>query len=147
MAEGDVRVGDAERDDALRLLAEHLSAGRLTLAEHDERSSRILAAKTWGDLIAEFSDLPAPQPSRPNSAPQTRAADLPPVEPEHDAGAVQRRHAGLRFAGAITPVVWLVTIAAVAATGLGWLIFLPIAYSVLLAAVWRTVQDERRRGR
>lgn len=60
-----LRVGDAERDEAIRLLGEHFAAGRLDHQEYDERSSRALGARTFGDLDVLFRDLPVGQPVGP----------------------------------------------------------------------------------
>ena len=58
----DVRVGTVEREQAVQLLAEHLSAGRLELAEFEERVASAYAARTNSDLAALFRDLPGPLP-------------------------------------------------------------------------------------
>jgi hypothetical protein len=55
---GAIRVSDAERDQAAAELSEHYQAGRLTLEEFDDRSSRALRARTGSDLVALFADLP-----------------------------------------------------------------------------------------
>jgi Domain of unknown function (DUF1707) len=55
---GAIRVSDAERDQAAAELGEHYQAGRLTLEEFDERSSRALRARTGSDLVGLFADLP-----------------------------------------------------------------------------------------
>jgi hypothetical protein len=55
-----LRVGDAERLTAANQLAAHTAAGRLTLAEHDQRVAAAWAACTGPDLDALFADLPAP---------------------------------------------------------------------------------------
>ena len=55
---GAIRVSDAERDQAAAELGEHYQAGRLTLEEFDDRSSRALRARTGSDLVALFTDLP-----------------------------------------------------------------------------------------
>ncbi|TDD17203.1 DUF1707 domain-containing protein [Kribbella turkmenica] len=55
---GPIRIGDKEREDAVRRLGEHYEAGRLTAEEHTERIGRALEAKTEADLAALFSDLP-----------------------------------------------------------------------------------------
>jgi hypothetical protein len=66
-----LRVSDAERDQALRVLSDHAAVGRLTLDELEERSSRALAAKTRGELATLTGDLPAEQgPDRPAPAPR-----------------------------------------------------------------------------
>jgi hypothetical protein len=62
---GDIRVSDAERDQAVAALGEHFQAGRLTQEEFDDRSGRALQARTGRDLSELFTDLPgqaAPEP-------------------------------------------------------------------------------------
>ena len=56
---GQLRVGDAERERVTDLLAEHHAAGRLTLAELDERLGATLSARTRDELAAPLADLPA----------------------------------------------------------------------------------------
>ena len=55
---GDIRVSDAERDQAIAELSEHFQAGRLTQDEFDDRSGRALQARTGTDLGGLFGDLP-----------------------------------------------------------------------------------------
>jgi DUF1707 SHOCT-like domain len=57
---GPVRIGDAERDEAVSALAEHFVAGRLTQEEFDERSDQATRARYAGDLVPLFADLPDP---------------------------------------------------------------------------------------
>jgi hypothetical protein len=64
MTPGPLRVGDAERLAAANRLAAHTAAGRLTLAEYDQRASATWAARTGADLDALFADLPAPVAER-----------------------------------------------------------------------------------
>ena len=47
-------------------LARHLSEGRLTLVEYEERAGQAYAARTIGDLLPLTSDLPG-QPSLPSA--------------------------------------------------------------------------------
>jgi hypothetical protein len=58
---GPIRIGDNEREDAVKRLGEHYEAGRLTAEEHTERIGRALEAKTEADLAALFTDLPGAQ--------------------------------------------------------------------------------------
>lgn len=53
-----VRVGDAERDEALDKLGDHFAAGRLTREELDERTGKAMGARFDSDLEALFRDLP-----------------------------------------------------------------------------------------
>ena len=55
---GDVRVSDAERDQAIAELSEHFQSGRLTQDEFDDRSGLALQARTGTDLGGLFGDLP-----------------------------------------------------------------------------------------
>ncbi|HEY5151841.1 MAG TPA: DUF1707 domain-containing protein [Mycobacterium sp.] len=54
-----VRIGTAEREQAMDLLSKQFSEGRLTPDEFSERSAAIAAAVTWADLEPIFADLPA----------------------------------------------------------------------------------------
>ncbi|ADB30851.1 protein of unknown function DUF1707 [Kribbella flavida DSM 17836] len=58
---GGVRIGDKEREDAVKRLGEHYEAGRLSTDEHTERVGQALQAKTAADLAALFADLPGGQ--------------------------------------------------------------------------------------
>lgn len=69
-----VRIGTAEREAAVKLLSDHMSEGRLSLEEYEERMSAALDARTQADLKPLFKDLPPPHPSF--MAPQLPA--LPP---------------------------------------------------------------------
>ena len=61
MAENpDVRIGTAEREQALSNLSQHLSDGRVALPEFDERSAVVSSAVTRGELDSVFTDLPTP---------------------------------------------------------------------------------------
>jgi Domain of unknown function (DUF1707) len=62
---GPVRIGDAERDQAVSALGEHFAAGRLTREEFDERSDQAVRARYAADLAPLFDDLPAPEPAMP----------------------------------------------------------------------------------
>jgi hypothetical protein len=57
-----LRLSDAERDEAARLLGEHYAAGRLTADEHEQRTGSAYAARVRGDLPALFADLPGGSP-------------------------------------------------------------------------------------
>ncbi|UFS95633.1 DUF1707 SHOCT-like domain-containing protein [Nocardia huaxiensis] len=63
----DIRIGTAEREDAMKRLSDHFAAGRLSVAEFDERSGVVAAAVTRGDLAEVFTDLPEPVVEKPVS--------------------------------------------------------------------------------
>ncbi|TDV36647.1 DUF1707 domain-containing protein [Actinophytocola oryzae] len=57
-----LRIGTAERESAVKLLSEHMSEGRLSLEEYEERMAVVLEARTRADLKPLFTDLPPPYP-------------------------------------------------------------------------------------
>ena len=67
-----VRIGDAERDRVIDQLADHHAAGRLTLAEFEDRMAAASTARTGADLAVLTADLPAPAGSRPPARPAAR---------------------------------------------------------------------------
>jgi len=69
-----LRIGDAEREQATAALGEHYAQGRLTTEEHSERLDRIWAAKTRSELAPVFTDLPGPASPRPARPTPPRAA-------------------------------------------------------------------------
>ena len=60
-AGGQVRIGDAERDQAVAALSDHFVAGRITQAEFEERSDQATRARYDDDLAPMFADLPDEQ--------------------------------------------------------------------------------------
>ena len=64
-----LRMSDADRDQAAASLGEHYAQGRITTEEHSERLDRIWSARTRAELAPLFADLPAPGPLAPAPAP------------------------------------------------------------------------------
>ena len=62
MPEPHLRAADADRTAVATQLGDQMSAGRLTVAEYDERLARAYAARTYGELEALTADLPQPAP-------------------------------------------------------------------------------------
>ncbi|WP_249044595.1 DUF1707 SHOCT-like domain-containing protein, partial [Crossiella equi] len=58
----DVRIGDREREQAMAALGEHFAAGRLAMAEYEERVAAAAGAQYLPELRSIFADLPAPHP-------------------------------------------------------------------------------------
>ena len=53
-----IRIGTAEREQAVKALGEHFAQGRLEPAEFEERMSAAYAARTASELDRLFDDLP-----------------------------------------------------------------------------------------
>ncbi len=66
MNDDQLRIGDAEREQAAAELGEHYAQGRLAAEEHTERLDQIWAARTRSDLLPVFRDLPGPHRSVPS---------------------------------------------------------------------------------
>src|SRR4051794_10304253 len=72
MPEPQMRAADTDRDAVVRRLGEHMSAGRLTVAEYEDRVARTYAAKTYGELAELTRDLPSGRGSTPYATPTSR---------------------------------------------------------------------------
>ncbi|QFU93735.1 hypothetical protein YIM_43000 [Amycolatopsis sp. YIM 10] len=60
---GEMRLSNAERQEALDALEEHVRTGRLDVDEYADRSAKVTVATRRGELEPLFADLPAPHPS------------------------------------------------------------------------------------
>ncbi len=74
MSEPHLRAADADRAAVADVLGRHMAAGRLTVAEYEERLTRAYAAKTYGELAELTADLPGdkPAPAPSGAAPAVR---------------------------------------------------------------------------
>jgi hypothetical protein len=133
-----MRVSDAERAEVADQLARHFSDGRLDQAEFDERVTRAMAAKTFGDFQGLFKDLPnlgeAPSdtPGDTTAGDPFAAPNAPGTPPAAACYAMRGRRRGplstvLTVAlvlvaaniawhmaiGWVSPVMWLIVVAAV----------------------------------
>ncbi|MGY1704268.1 DUF1707 domain-containing protein [Geodermatophilus sp. SYSU D00697] len=73
MPESHLRAADADRAAVASQLGEHMSAGRLSVAEYDERLARTYAARTYGELAEITADLPKTVEPKPAPAPPVPA--------------------------------------------------------------------------
>ncbi|MDL4815762.1 DUF1707 SHOCT-like domain-containing protein [Actinomadura opuntiae] len=60
----DLRASDADRDRVAAVLGEALADGRLTMQEHADRTARVFAARTLGELTGLTVDL-SPEEAQP----------------------------------------------------------------------------------
>jgi hypothetical protein len=104
-----MRIGDTEREQALAALGEHMSAGRLDIDEYGERSAKVTAARTRGELLELFTDLPAPKPTFGAPAPKPAAAPPPPAKVADQ--SVERRTGAQVSMATISAAAWPVAIA------------------------------------
>lgn len=109
-----LRVGDAERHQAVSALGEHFAAGRLDQDEFDTRVQVAYAARTRVELRGLFGDLPEPAPFRPLPA------------PGFDDGRVARDRRRRRPALAGVPVFPILIVLAIVASALSHFPVFPI---------------------
>lgn len=128
----DIRISDSEREDALGKLGEHMSAGRLDIDEYGERSAKVTTAKTRGELLDLFGDLPDPRPTFGRPAPPVPAP--PPPVPY-----------GRRIAPVLIPVLAIVlAVALMVAFKVYFFFLLPFLIFAISGSRWRG-PDQRRR--
>ena len=144
------RIGDAERDRAADYLREHMSVGRLSQDEFDERITAALQARTAADLEPLFSDLPAPKPGQELAAPG--GVSWPAYPPTSSSPARSPAAAGLAMPssasanlwGIISGISWVLWLIPNFVFGweLWWLVFIPI---VLSSIAGQQKEDLKRR--
>jgi anti-sigma-K factor RskA len=115
------RIGDVERDAAIRALGEHYAAGRLTKEEFDERSDVAVRARTDSELRPLFLDLP-PLYAGPAPVPPGPARVQVPWGPAYQ-GARRQHPRGPRWQSLpLLPLLVLLVVVAVL-SGAWWLLF------------------------
>ena len=100
-----VRIGDAERDRVIDQLADHHAAGRLTLAEFEDRMAAAQTARTGADLAVLTADLPAPTASPASRSPAGPAARRLQLDP------------AVRTYLAVMALLWLIWLASAVVNG------------------------------
>ncbi|MPZ60364.1 MAG: DUF1707 domain-containing protein [Propionibacteriales bacterium] len=72
MSTTEMRASDEERDRVVAALSEHMTSGRLTLAELEDRVGLAFEATTRGELDKLTADLPDVHPAAPAARKPTR---------------------------------------------------------------------------
>ena len=119
-------------------LGEHMSAGRLDVDEYGERSARVVAAKTRGELLDVFSDLPDPRPVfGEQPVPQPAATPATAGGPgSAEVAKPEENQVGQRIAAAIVPFSAIVAVILFFAVWHVWWVFmLPAAAAVISGAI------------
>jgi uncharacterized protein DUF1707 len=161
----EIRIGDAEREQALQALGDHMSAGRLDIDEYGERTAQVATSKTRGELLELFRDLPDPKPvfgPAPKPAVPVRSARPPaPPDPELSPAAQrwQSRPLIQRLYPALVPLSIMFSLFFFFAVARVWPVFLlPVAIGIIGGSIfgddwsrdrraWEREQRDRRRRR
>jgi hypothetical protein len=119
-------------------LGEHLTAGRISLDEYGDRSAHAAHAQTRGELAALFADLPEPHPDLAGAGlpvPVPVPVASPPASPQvgDEVPALPQQLATRRALKTGTTLMWAVAVPLlfILAPHLWWLIFVPIAVSIV----------------
>lgn len=144
----DIRIGDTERESALSALSEHMTAGRLDIDEYGERTARVSTAKTRGDLMAVFTDLPAPHPTFGVSTPPPRVPAEPAFQPMANPPMPTPPSIPLqqRLAASAVPIAAIIAVLLFFAVVHTWVVFLlPAAVVLFGGAIWGDGWKNRQR--
>lgn len=140
-----IRASDGDREDVVAILRDAYVAGRLTLAEFDERTSAAFASRTWGDLRKLTGDLP---PSRSLSGTAMASAGLqrqpgappPAAQPGRDLGPP-----GMTRLLPALPIVLMWVVIALSAHGAG--AYLPLLILLIIGLKVAGTRSHGSRGR
>ena len=132
---GPMRASHADRDQVVDVLKAAFVKGRLTQDELDARVGQALAARTYADLAALTSDLPAEPTRAPAQTPASPPAPVPARPQPRNRSAKKAVKVG---AGAIGAVI-LVLSGTVAALGQPAVAVILAIFVVLLTAVTTAV--------
>ena len=159
------RIGDADRDQAVAFLQEHMAQGRIDASEFDDRMSQALKARTASELAVMFDDLPDPRPPSVKDRPtfeqppwqqrqQQHSFEIPPwqrtpaASPEiahHAPPALPERSKTDTVLSVIAAASWPAVILFCFATSWSywWLIFIPIFISSIVGNMRQQRQGRR----
>ena len=150
MPEPHLRASDSDRTAVATALGEHMAAGRLTLAEYEERLTHVYETKTLGGLAALTADLPPTAASRPPApaAPQVpaRAHACGPA-PWGWGGHDRSSWSSWRSTALIVLTIWLVTSVVTGGFGAFWPMWVIGPWGAVLLAQTLTGGRERPRDR
>ncbi len=116
------RIGDDDRNKAVELLSDHLTSGRLTQGEFNDRLSLALQARTPDELEQLFEDLPGANPGR-----REDMENLDDLDRRQMADDLERHKTQRSLQARLDPK-WLAALGVGA--GLAWITCLVIYFSV-----------------
>ena len=139
----EIRISDTERETAINALGEHMSSGRLDITEYGDRSAKATAARTRGELVELFADLPEPKPRFDAPAPVKVDTPAPaPVEPKKWSGVPKE------ITGPIIGVSWVAAMFVGPSIHAPWMFGAAIAVSIVMGSLTRKgSHDERHEQR
>ncbi len=141
-----LRCSDADRDRAAAVLRDSLGEGRIAVGELDDRLERVYSARTYGELTAVMSDLPAwsgaAAPPAASPWPQAAAA----VAAERARRSVRRQ---VRRFAIVMAVCWLLVVSTASGHGgaVLWPLWLMVPWGIAILARLGRRDRVRRRDR
>ena len=134
-------------------LGEHLTAGRISLDEYGDRSAHAVHAQTRGELAALFVDLPAPHPDLtaavvgvgpPVPVASAPTDGVPALPPQQHQLTVRR---AVKTAERLLWVVGVPLLFIIGRGDLWWLVFVPVALSLMASQIPGGDSGDRQRRR
>jgi hypothetical protein len=146
MPEPHLRASDSDRVAVATALGEHMAAGRLTLAEYEERLTHVYETKTLGGLASLTADLPSTAaPSIPKPAPAGASAVQGGACGSGGWGGGGHAWYAWRRTAVIVLTIWLVTAVATGGFGAFWPVWVIGPWGAVLLA--QTLSGGRARPR
>jgi hypothetical protein len=142
-----IRISDVDRESALRALGEHMSIGRINLDEYAERSARVTAAKTRGELADIFDDLPQPHPRLDDDPAEPATQSTAPTAGAGQPTVWTDRPLSQRLIAAAIPLTWVVGVVLFFGTGFWVWFLLPVLVTATGRGLWGADWDHGRQGR
>ncbi|NGP06824.1 DUF1707 domain-containing protein [Rhodococcus sp. 14C212] len=124
-----VRISDSERERLVGELGRHLTAGRLTIGEFDQRVGEVYRSVTTDEAHRVLSDLPAMSPAPPAPTP------VPVRTPDRRLPLHQRiEWVAWAAAGTINLAIWAIVSIAVGAAVYPWPVWVIGPWGLVLLA-------------
>jgi hypothetical protein len=139
-----LRISDLDREAALEALGEHMSLGRIDLDEYGERSARVTAVKTRGELAEIFDDLPQPHPQLGDPVTPGQSAAQSTVAKPGQPTPWTDRPLAQRLTAAAIPIAWIAGIVLFFGTGLLLWFMLPVVVTATGRGLWGVDWDHDR---
>ena len=134
---GRLRASHADREQVIDLLKAAFVQGRITKDEFDARVGQTFASRTYAELAAVTTDIPAGQ-----------IADQPPSNPAHEQGRPTMSHAA-KARRCVVIGLAMMMVATFAPGGPALLLFAPVCLTALMVAaaqILASQHEKRSRG-
>lgn len=136
----DMRAGDEDRDRTVSLIREAYAEGRLNSEEFQQRMEQAHQSRTFGELTALTTDLPAIPPAPSSPAPGTVA------QPERESADLRKAWGAWLGVSILVNVIWGATwISSPDSSHYYWPIWVMAPWGAAMAISWLSHRGGRSR--